>query len=179
MQTQIIAHCQKWIEKFVIGLNFCPFAHFVFENDKIDYQVLFAAKRKMIVTEILAICQKLNQNSEKETALLILADGWADFQIYLNLVEIVNNQLVAHRLNRQFQIATFHPDYVFEGKNYTDAANFTNRSPYPILHVLRQSSVTWARKTHENINDIPNQNIKTADKVGYAELQNDWENLFD
>ncbi len=178
-EAAIITQCQKWIQQFVIGLNFCPFANFVFVQKKIDYQVLFAAKRKDIIANTLAICQKLTAISEKETALLILATTWGDFNQYLNLVEILNNQLKINNLSDVFQIATFHPDYVFEGKNYDDASNFTNRSPYPILHILRQSSITWAVKNHPNTLEIPKQNIQTAEKIGYQQLQNDWEQFFD
>jgi len=178
-EAEIINHCQKWMQQFVIGLNFCPFANFVFVQNKIAYKVLAAAKRKAIIAEVLTICQQLSADTAQETALLILPDGWADFHPFLDLVEIVNNQLIINKLAACFQIATFHPDYVFEGKDYAEASNFTNRAPYPILHILRQSSISWAVKNHPNTLDIPNQNIATANQIGYQKLQKDWEQFFD
>ena len=179
LQQNIILHTQQWIKKIVIQLNFCPFAAQPFYKNKILYTVLNSAKRKTVLENLLDTCQLLSANNDFETALIILPNNFEDFNSYLDILALCNKNLKNKELSSTFQLASFHPDYVFDKQDYNQAANFTNRSPYPMLHILKQSSVTWATQHHTNTLAIPMANIQTAHQQGYSTLFALWESCFE
>jgi hypothetical protein len=111
-------------------------------------------------------CRFLEDNPEIETALLILPNGFSDFDEYLDLVDLSEKLLKAEGFEGVYQVASFHPGYIFAGSNDNDPANYTNRSPYPMLHLLREDLLTIAIDKHTNVDDIPNQNIAKAQSLG-------------
>ena len=162
----VIDSCRQWVADVVIGLNFCPFAKPVVESGAVSFSVV---NEQTLEVCLQAVCDELSRchnDDSIETSLLIYPVGFESFDDYLELAAIADELLVDEGYEGVFQLATFHPDYCFEGQVYDDAANYTNRSPYPMLHVLRETSV---EKALENIADpekIPNRNIAFAREKG-------------
>jgi uncharacterized protein len=161
-----IEQTKQWLEQVIIGLNFCPFAKKEFVNQTIHYHLSVQAQLKSALTELLAQCHYLQDNLEVETSLLIYCDGFRDFNRFLDLVDYANALVVEHGFEGEFQIATFHPEYCFADAHYDDASNFTNRSPYPTLHLIREQSMARVLNVYKNPEAIPDNNIALANKKG-------------
>jgi len=167
----LIERTQKWVLDVVVGLNFCPFAKPVVTADAINYKVVNEQKLDACLMALLDEINSLNNDASIETSLLIYPVGFEAFEDYLNLVEIAEALLVEEGLEGIYQLASFHPDYCFEGAKYDDAANYTNRSPYPMLHLLREESLEKALQSVASPEKIPARNIAVAREKGLAEMQ--------
>ncbi len=165
-KTPEIEHTKLWLEQVIIGLNFCPFAKKEFVNQTIHYHLSVEAQLKSALTELLEQCRYLQAHGAVETSLLIYGEGFRDFNRFLDLVDYANDLIVEQGFEGTFQIATFHPEYCFADENYDDASNFTNRSPYPTLHLIREESMEKVLKVYKNPEDIPENNIALANKKG-------------
>jgi uncharacterized protein len=174
----VIKHTQNWIANIVIGCNFCPFAANAFLKNKIHYQVLHTTSLEKTLEIMLDACAFLTENSEIETTLLVLPTTFQDFDAYLELANMAEGVLEASSYVGEFQVASFHPDYLFAGAPINDPANYTNRSPYPMLHLLRGESVEYAVNTHPNASSIPDVNIAFAQKKGLDYMQKLRESCF-
>jgi len=161
-----IEHTKQWLEQVIIGLNFCPFAKKEFVNQTIHYHLSAQEQLKSALTELLAQCHYLQANSEIETSLLIYRDGFRSFNRFLDLVDYANELVVEQGFEGVFQIATFHPEYCFADANYDDASNFTNRSPYPTLHLIREQGMARVLSVYRNPQAIPDNNIALAEQKG-------------
>lgn len=161
-----IEQTKQWLEQVIIGLNFCPFAKKEFVNQTIHYHASENEQLKSALVEFLAQCNYLHDKPEVETSLLIYMQGFRDFNRFLDLVDDANQLLVIHGFEGIFQIATFHPEYCFADADYDDASNFTNRSPYPTLHLIREQSMERVLKVYKNPEAIPENNILLAEKKG-------------
>lgn len=172
MDTEkIIAETQHWVKDVVIGMNFCPFALKEFNRNTIRYVVHESDSQKSSVDCILSECQLLNNDESVETTLVIFPNGFSTFMSFLNLVNKAENALVKNDYEGIYQLANFHPDYLFADSNEDDAANFTNRSIYPMVHILRESSLDKVLKEYTNPDEIPNRNIELTRKKGLAFMQ--------
>ena len=161
-----ITQTKQWLAQVIIGLNFCPFAKKEFVNQTIHYHVSEQAQLKSALVEFLAQCQYLHNAPEIETSLVIYSQGFRDFNRFLDLVDHANDILVEYAFEGIFQIATFHPEYCFADADYDDAGNFTNRSPYPTLHLIREDSMEKVLKVYKNPETIPENNIALAEAKG-------------
>lgn len=161
-----VSQTKNWISQVIVGLNFCPFAKKELINNSIYYYVTDQQKLKKAQEEFVVQCQYLNDHPEIETSLVIFEQGFADFQRYLELVDYCNDLLFIEGYEGIFQIASFHPMYCFEGEDYDDAANFTNRSPYPTLHIIREESMEKVLSVYKNPEQIPVDNIELAREKG-------------
>jgi uncharacterized protein len=171
--NHIIDTTKLWVERFVIGLNLCPFARHPFRTDKIKY-VVFAGDNAEKLTERLVIeTNTLLESSPAvlETTLILLPDMLADFDAYLDYLEVAEFIFAELELEGLVQIASFHPDYQFEGTDIMDAENFTNRSPIPILHLLREDAIDRAVEAFPEVGDIPAKNIETMRDLGYNHVK--------
>lgn len=168
----IITQTKQWLEKIVIGCNFCPFAAKPFFQDKIRYRVVASAQKKDILEALVRECSWLEENAETETSLLILAEGYEKFDAYLDLLDIAEQLLEKEGYEGIFQLASFHPDYRFAGSKADDAANYTNRSPYPILHLLKEESIEKALEKFPDPDKIPDKNIAFAREKGLEYMKN-------
>ena len=167
-----IEHTKNWISKVVIGYNFCPFAARAFNHDRVHYAVITSTAVTDILAQLLAACKQLDEQENIETTLLILPEGFADFYEYLDLVDAANTVLEEADYEGVYQLASFHPNYLFEGSNEMDAANYTNRSPYPMLHLLRESSIEGALAHYAGDPEaIPERNIEFAQEKGLLHMQ--------
>lgn len=162
-EDRYITATKHWIREVVVGHNFCPFAGAVFVNDTIRYVVDSGDRIDQSLLEELAF---LDANDQIETSLIIYPAGLDDWDDYLDWSEMAND--LAHDAGYEgtFQLATFHPRYCFDGIEKDDAANYTNRSPYPMLHILRESSVDRAVQGNINVDLIPERNVEHARKLG-------------
>ena len=165
MQIEI-KQTQLWVEKVIVGLNFCPFAKKELVNNTIFYYLSSNRKIKLALEELFDQCVYLTEHSEVETSLLIYNEGFKCFNDYLDLVAYAEELLIDSGFEGIFQLATFHPDYYFEGEDFNDAANFTNRSPYPTLHLIREESMTRVLSVYKNPEQIPIININLARSKG-------------
>ncbi len=168
----VIGQTRRWIADVVIGLNLCPFARRVFDGDLIRYVVTDAADTTALTVALTEQLRALAAvpGEEAETAFLIHPHALADFLDYNDFVVECDNLLADLELEGVIQIASFHPHYQFGGTRPDDIENYTNRSPFPMLHLLREDSVTKVNDDPERMMDIPQRNIETLRKLGRARL---------
>jgi len=161
-----ITQTKKWIDNVIVGLNFCPFAKKEVVNNTIHYYVSQQKKLKPALTELIEQCVLLKNEPTIETSLIIFDEGFKSFEQYLTLVDYATEVLIDAGFEGEFQLATFHPEYYFDGAEFDDAENYTNRSPYPTLHLLREASLTRVLTTYKNPEDIPENNMRLAQQKG-------------
>lgn len=161
-KEQIIAQSKNWVKEVVIGCGLCPFANKVFIENSIRYVVVEGAAIHEHPQKVLEELHFLNDNEGVETTLLIFSDAYEHFSAYLNLLKQSEKLSIRKGFEGVFQIASFHPNYVFEDATEDDAANYTNRSPYPMLHLLREDSLSKAISFHPDPDGIPQRNIEFA-----------------
>lgn len=175
--ANIIAATQGWIKEVVIGLNFCPFANLPFIKNNIRYAVAAKMPMHQLDKLLLKEIDVLKNDATITTTLLILPNHFISFAAFLQYIQRAERLLTKNKLNNHFQLAHFHPNYVFENTEADNAANYTNRSPYPILHILRQESIAEARKVHAQVHQIPNANVALAQKKGVDYFKTLLENI--
>ncbi len=170
-KEKIINQSKKWITNVVVGCNFCPFASREVKRDTIHYEVLEAADIETVLQSVAATFLLLDNEDAIETALLILPNGFETFTDYLELVDIAEGLLEKEDYEGIYQIASFHPDYLFAGSTKSDPSNYTNRSPYPMLHFLREDRVSEAIDSHPDIDSVPDANIAFTQEKGLRYMQ--------
>lgn len=166
-----IDETKKWLETVVIAHNICPFAKRVFDDGGIHFAVENSTDVEMCLENLLDECARLDENETIETTLLIYTKAFVDFDEYLDFLEIAERLLEVEDYEGIYQLASFHPNYCFEGSTENDAANYTNRSPYPMLHLLRESSLEKALETYQNPENIPENNIKLTRELGLQKMR--------
>lgn len=163
-----VQQTKQWLQQIIIELNFCPFAKKEFVNQTIDYQVSQAKKVKVALKELSEQCQYLTENEEIETTLIIFEQGFTNFLDFLALIEQAEQLLVEQAFEGFLQLAHFHPEYYFADSDYDDASNYTNRSPYPTLHLIREQSIEKVLSVYQQPEKIPENNIALARQKGSA-----------
>lgn len=170
--NQIKQDTKDWIEKMVIGLNLCPFAKQPFKTNKIRYVVADGTLEDLVETLIKEIKMLVVTEASKiETTLIIHPNLLTDFYDYNDFLGIGQYVLENESLEGIIQIASFHPDYQFEGTSKDAAENYTNRSPYPMLHLLREASLEQILKHYPHPELIPERNIDTLNRLGLKGIQ--------
>lgn len=170
-ERAIIMATQHWLSTMVIGLNFCPFAKREYEGDRIHYVIVDACEPQDLLMTLQAEWQRLDQQPEIATTLLIIPYGYEGFMAYLDLVDAAEQVLVMAGYEGIYQLASFHPDYCFADAEQQDPANYTNRSPYPMLHLLREAQLSHVLASHPNPDAIPQANIDKARAMGQEQLE--------
>lgn len=170
-QEQIIQQTQCWLKSTIIGLNFCPFANQEFKKKTIRYTVSEDADLESSLHALAEEFRHLDNHADTETCLLIFNHFAESFDDFLELIDYANQLLDDLGYRSIYQLAHFHPQYCFDGEETKDAANYTNRSPYPTLHIIREESLQKAIENHPDPTEIPNTNIKLARKLGAEKLQ--------
>ena len=166
----IIAAVAAWVERVVIGLNLCPFAKMPVHAGTLRYEVTLADDVHALLESLGAELQHLDAYPEVETTLLIHPCVLQDFHDYNAFLMLAEQLLRDTDREGVYQIASFHPDYQFAGTRSADAENYSNRSPYPMLHLLREQSVSVAVENHPDVEDIPRRNIQVLNDVGRDHL---------
>ena len=164
----IIAATQRWIERAVIGLNLCPFARAPFVQQRIRFRVSQARNADALVIDLREELQALQSTDAQicETTLLIHPFVLRDFSDYNDFLDVADGILRSMKLQGHTQIASFHPDYRFADGDADAVENCSNRSPYPILHLLREASVTHATESTADTDSIYRRNIETLRTLG-------------
>ncbi len=172
-KDEIVIHqTRKWIEEVVIGCNFCPFAAKPFNADKILYTVSYAKSNAEALKQVMFELYKLDEDEDTETSLLIFPEGFTSFDDYLDLVELAEALVADQDYEGIYQVASFHPQYLFSGTDDNDPTNYTNRSIFPMLHFLREESVENALEKFKDPDQIPERNMEFAKKKGLAFMEN-------
>ncbi len=169
---EVIEQTKRWIEKVVIGCNFCPFAAMPFFQQAINYVVKAGADNRSALEAMMIACRQLDDSPSIETSLVIFPDAFVDFDSYLDLVSLADKLLKKEGYEGVYQVASFHPQYRFADSYISDAANYTNRSPYPMLHLLREKSVEAALNRYPNPQQIPLRNVDFSRKKGTEFMKN-------
>ncbi|TVP16056.1 DUF1415 domain-containing protein [Shewanella sp. KCT] len=159
---------QNWVEKVIMKYNICPFARREVERNSIRYKVVEQHQLEAVLNALIDECHYLEEHPQTETTLFILPRGFEGFYHYLDLVDIANALLIDQGFEGVFQLASFHPDYCFDGEPQDSAANYTNRAPYPTLHIIREASMERALADYEDPESIPERNIAFAERKGEA-----------
>jgi hypothetical protein len=168
----VVKHTCRWISSFVIGLNLCPFARRVFDAGVIRYAVSHARDENTLLSDLASELHLLvaSPSTQIETTLLIHPHLLCSFLDYNNFLGVVEQFLEELRLRGTIQVTSFHPQYRFAGTEPSAAENYTNRSPYPMLHLLRESSVTQAADASDEVLKIPRRNIDTMRNLGQERI---------
>lgn len=167
----IIKQTINWIKKVVVDCNFCPFAAKALLKKNIHYRVLFSANTKISLATLLEELEFLNRDSELETTFIIFPNSFKSFNSYLSFFEKAEELISKENYEGVYQVASFHPKYCFAGSTNFDAANYTNRSPYPMLHILREESITKALSVFPHPEKIPERNVNYARQKGLKYMQ--------
>lgn len=165
---EIVAATKDWLEKAVIGLNLCPFARAVHTQDLIRYVVSEAETPEALLAALIGELQLLAEANpdEIETTLLIHPKVLEDFLDYNDFLGVAEAAIEDLGFAGEIQVASFHPHYQFAGTGPDDIENYTNRSPYPTLHLLREASVDRAVETFPDAAEIYEKNIATLRRLG-------------
>ena len=163
---QVIEQTRNWIRVLVIGCNFCPFASRVFKQQNIYYRVEHAITQLAGKDALLEECKRLDNDPSISTTLLIFPDAFPVFEDYLDFVFSAEKMMKQKKYNGIYQLASFHPLYQFAETVIEDPANYTNRSIYPMLHLLREHDITKALEHYPNSSKIPETNIDFARSKG-------------
>lgn len=172
----IIAATRRWLERCVIGLNLCPFAESVYRGDRVRFCVSDQRTAAGLLADLRAELYLLHAADPLrcETALLIHPWVLADFIEYNDFLEVCEATVVELGLEGELQVASFHPRYQFADTEPEDIENYTNRSPYPMLHLLREASIEHAVAAVPDPDAIYRRNILTLRDLGHAGWHRLW-----
>jgi hypothetical protein len=168
LDAEIISATRKWLERAVIGLNLCPFAKSVHAKGLVRYVVSQAQTDDALLDDLERELKFLIDTAPEDVdmTLLMTPDVLADFADFTDFLDLVEVVLRTNGLAGILQVASFHPDYVFADADPNDIANFTNRAPYPTLHLIREASLTKATAAFPDGADIYLRNIETMRRIG-------------
>ena len=175
---EVMRATRLWLERAVIGLNLCPFAKAVHRRGQIRYAVTAAATHDELLAELERELAFLGQcdSSVVDTTLLIHPQALADFVEYHLFLPHANAVVRKLDFEGVLQIASFHPRYEFADSSPGDRANYTNRSPYPMLHLLREASIDRAVAAYPDSAEITDRNIETLRRLDHAVWRRIWAN---
>lgn len=169
--TRIIAATRQWVEQLVIGYNLCPFAKRELLRERVRFVVSAARDEEALLLDLEAELALLNAQEEIETTLLIAPEVLQDFFDFNQFLGRADQRIAQLKYKGVFQIAHFHPDYQFGGTEPDDVENYSNKSPYPMVHLLREASLDRAIEHYPDAESIPDRNIEQLEKMGAAQLK--------
>ena len=165
----------RWLDEAVIGLDLCPFAQKVRRQNAVRIVTLGSHDPIKHLEGCLNEAQALiGEAHQARTTLIVIPEGLEDFEIYLDLVATLEEALSEAGAEGHLQVASFHPRYRFEGEDPEGVSHFTNRAPYPLVHLLREDDVSEAISRHPDPEGIPGANIDTLNTMGLARVQELW-----
>ncbi len=165
---EVIAATRRWVERVVMRHNFCPFAHKPFREGRIRYAVCRAGDPEAVAEALLEELLHLSRAPREriETTLLVTPRAFPDFHDYNDFLDVADALVEQLHLEGEIQIASFHPDYRFADLDPGDVRNYTNRSPYPTFHLIREASIDEARCSHPDVEGIPEANMARLQDMG-------------
>ncbi len=168
---QLITTTQNWLKTIIIEYSICPFAKRELERGSIRFSINHDTEIESCLLNLMLECDRLDTDSSIETTLLIYDSAFTAFDDYLDFLELAETLIIEQGYEGIYQLASFHPAYCFEGAKPDDPANYTNRSPYPMLHLLRETSIERAVATYPHPENIPQRNIELTRELGLAKMQ--------
>lgn len=165
----IVDATRRWLDRAVIGLNLCPFAKAVYVKEQVRYVVSHATTPEELLEELMNELQLLSDTDPEkvDTTLLIHPQVLTDFLDFNDFLDVADAALEDMELEGELQVASFHPDYQFADTDQNDIANYTNRAPYPTLHLLREDSIARAVEAFPDAAAIFEKNIETMEQLGH------------
>jgi hypothetical protein len=171
---------QHWLDRVVVGLNLCPFAAEPNRKGQIKIYVSTARTEEALLTDLQTELRELDRRSptDLETTLLVVPYMLQDFEAYNTFLALVDALLQTFGWEGEYQVASFHPNYCFADTEPDDPENLTNRSPYPILHILREASISKALDAYADPDQIPAKNIQTVQHLSPEQQRSLFPHLF-
>ena len=169
-EQQVVRCVQQWVATVVVDLNLCPFAKRELVKDRVRFAVCDATTEEALLSALQNELELLENDSAIETTLLIHPQVLLEFFSYNQFLDYADQLLVAMKLDGIYQIASFHPDYQFQGAGADDAQNYSNRSPFPMLHLLREDSLEKVIADYADVEEIPARNIALMNDMGRERL---------
>ena len=170
-ETEVISATRKWVEDVVVGYNLCPFAKRELVRNRVRFVVSDAGTEDELLHALHSELQRLEDEPEIETTLLIHPGVLQDFASYNEFLDAADGLLAYLDMEGVYQIASFYPDYQFEGTESGAAENYTNRSPFPMLHLLREASLEAAIDSFPDVDGIPQRNIELMEQLGAEKMR--------
>ncbi len=172
-EAQALAAARCWVEQVVIKHNFCPFAHKPARNNVIRYVASMADNEEALVEDIINELMLLRdaQKGEHETTVLVAPNCLHDFHAYNQFLDLVDVLIEQFHLQGIIQVASFHPDYQFADLDADDVRNYTNRTPYPLFHLILEDDIEHARNTYHDVEAIPETNMRVLEEMGLEEAK--------
>jgi hypothetical protein len=170
---------QRWVESFVVGKRLCPFAAPELQHNRLRYALSEAATPQSLLEDLGVELQRLLGDDSISTTLLVHPNVLHDFMAYNQFLDSADALLEALNLDGVYQIASFHPDYQFAETAPEDAENYTNRSPYPMLHLLPEAKVSEALATVAAVDEISSRNVALLQATGSTRLAQQWRACFE
>src|SRR6056297_2265530 len=170
-ETEIISATRKWVEDVVVGYNLCPFAKRELVRNRVRFVVSEAKTEDELLQALHSELQRLEDEPEIETTLLIHPGVLQDFGPYNEFLDAADGLLAYLDMEGVYQIASFHPDYQFAETEPDAAENYTNRSPFPMLHLLREASLEAAIDSYPDVDGIPEKNIELMNELGSDKMR--------
>ncbi len=158
-QNKLINAIKYWLENTIIAFNFCPFAKKEFINGAIHYEIV---ENNALLEQLASLSlelKRLDKDRTIETTLVIFPTGLESFFDYLDFLQSANELIDELNYQGIYQLASFHPDYCFEDVKQSDLSNYTNRSPLPLIHIIREEGLEKALNTFSKPEQIPVRNI--------------------
>lgn len=168
---KVIGAVRQWVDTVVVDLNLCPFAKRELLKNRVRFAATESTTEERLLTALEAELELLNDDSSIETTLLIHPQVLQDFDDYNQFLNFADGLLTQMKLEGVYQIASFHPHYQFGGTEPDDVENYTNRSPYPMLHLIREESLERAIADFPDVEQIPARNIELMNSLGKDKLQ--------
>ncbi|MBT4837812.1 MAG: DUF1415 domain-containing protein [Methylococcales bacterium] len=164
---------QQWLKTMVVGLNLCPFAAKPLAEQRVRFALCEANDDDTIYQTFLQEVEHLLKTpvGELETTLLIVSHALTDFDDYLDMLEVLDDALIKAELEGVLQLASFHPDYLFADAPDNDPANYSNRSPFPTFHLIREDSLQDALENYDQPELIPENNQKKLRALGILGIE--------
>lgn len=168
---QIKQQTLAWIRTFIIHYNICPFAKHTVNQETLVIDLAQPDNVEQALEAMMATIVRMDERAEIETILLLFPEIFSNFNDYLDFVYLAEELLSLSGYEGIYQLATFHPDYCFADVSVTDVSNYTNRSPYPMLHILRERSIEKAIDYYGDTCQIPENNISTMHQLGLDKVK--------
>jgi hypothetical protein len=169
--NECIEATRLWVQRLVVDMNLCPFAKRELVKERVRFTVTAATTEAQLLAALRVELERLQSDPSIETTLLIHPQVLQDFRDYNQFLDAADSLLADMQLDGIYQIASFHPHYQFAGTAADDAENYTNRTPFPLLHLLREDSLERAIASYPDVDGIPERNIALMQRLGRDALQ--------
>jgi len=169
--SNAIIDTRHWVDTMVVGLNLCPFAKRELIKNRVRFVENNEDSLESLLQQLESELKLLSESPEIETTLVIATQQLENFDDYLDALALADQLLAMMSMRGEFQIASFHPDYQFDGTDVDDVENYTNRSPFPTFHLLREASLEAVIERYPDTEDIPERNIALMQSMGIDRIK--------